>query len=148
MHALALHKLNFIAESRVSEIFLQHYKVHYAILTGILKHCLSLARDIVRKTKVGHYGAWIIWGTYKISGFNFILRLVWASITIIDATRHFEHGSHFSIESPLTSELELLPKRKHHIDVDAVYSFVLFEHGGVLQKLVKSFRFPIKSIKW
>jgi hypothetical protein len=38
-----------------------------------------------------------------------------------------------------------LTKRKHHIYVKTVHTFVLFEHSGVLQKLVESFWFPINN---
>ena len=146
MNTLTLRQLNSIAECSISEIFLQNDKIHYVIQTWILKTCLGLACNTVWETKVGHYGAWFIWWTYKISCFHFALRLVWTSITIINATCKFEQGSHFCVESPFTSKLKLLAKRKHHIDVNAVYSLVLFEHSGVLQKLVKSFRFPIENL--
>ena len=145
MHTLTLHELNSITECGISEIFLHNNQVPYFSQTRILKHCLCLAWNSVRKSKVCHYSAWIIRWTYKISCFNFALRLVWASITIINATRKFKHSSHFSVNSPLTSKLKLLTKWKHHIDIEAVQSLVLFEHSGVLQKLVESFGFPINS---
>ena len=145
MHTLTLHELNSITKCGISKIFLHNDQVHYFFNTWILKHSLCLACNSIRKSKVSHYSAGIIWWTDEISCFDFTLRLVWASIAIINATCKFEHCSHFRVESPLTSKLKLLTKRKHHIDVKSVHTFVLFEHSGVLQKLVESFWFPINN---
>lgn len=143
MDSLSLHQLNFITECGVSIIFLHHDHIYDLCEIWVLEDCLSLAGDAEWETNVGHHCTCIVRGEHKVSCFNFALRLVWASITIINATCELKHRTHFRIERPLTSKLELLTHWQHHINVNSINSFVLFEPLGTVLNLFESFGFPI-----
>jgi len=142
--SLSLHQLNFITECGVSIIFLHHDHIDHLLEIWVLEDCLRLAGDTEWETNVGHHCTGVVRCEHEIRCFDFALRLVWASITVINATCELEHWTHFWVECPLTSKLELLTHWQHHIDVNSIDSFVLFEHLGAVLNLFESFWFP----KW
>jgi hypothetical protein len=108
-----------------------------------LEDGLSLAGDAEWETHVGHDGTGVVGGEHDVGGFDLALWLVWGSITIVDATCEFKQRTHFRVECPLTSKLELLSHWHHHVDIDSINSLVLFEHLGTVLDLLECFWFPI-----
>ena len=134
---LSSHALQSQGKRAVSEVLLEREEVHYLLASGVVEHGLGLQDATIWEVEVAHGHTCLVGGEPQDGGLHLVWVLVGISCTGIDTACNLKAGTLLVREHPLSSQLEIVTKRKHHIKVETIDCLVLLENSTILHDFLE-----------